>query len=89
MIDGSLIKRIKIIISLILIFIGIILVGEYGITYLDKFANNLPNTTIIYQPGMDYEKMKEEVAHKYNVELFVIKQDVISTNKKNLFLYSY
>jgi len=87
-----LIKRIKIIISLILIFIGIILVGEYGITYLDNFANNIPNTTIIYQPGMDYEKMKEEVeeaAHKYNVEFFVIKQDVISTNKKNIIIYSY
>ena len=54
-------KRIKIIISLILIFIGIILVGEYGITYLDNFAGDLPNTTIIYQPGMDNEKMKEEV----------------------------
>ena len=84
-------KRIKIIISLILIFIGIILVGEYGITYLDNFSNDMPNTTIIYQPGMDHEKMKEEVeesAHKYNVEFFVIKQDVISTNEKNLILYS-
>ena len=41
---------------------------------------------------MDYEKMKEEVeeaAHKYNVEFFVIKRDVISTNKKNLILYRY
>src|SRR5699024_8030115 len=84
-------KRIKIIISLILIFIGIILVGEYGITYLDNFANDMPNTTIIYQPGMDHEKMKEEVeeaAHKYNVEFFVVKQDVISTNENNLILYS-
>ena len=36
--------------------------------------------------------MKEEVeeaAHKYNVEFFVIKQDVISTNKKNIIIYSY
>ena len=36
--------------------------------------------------------MKEEVeeaAHKYNVEFFVIKRDVISTNKKNLILYRY
>lgn len=84
-------KRIKIILSLILIFIGIILVGEYGITYLDNFSNDIPNTTIFYQPGMDHEKMKEEVeeaAHKYNVEFFVIKQDVISTNEKNLILYS-
>ena len=84
-------KRIKIIISLILIFIGIILVGEYGITYLDNFAGDLPNTTIIYQPGMNHENMKKEVeeaAHKYNVEFFVIKQDVISTNEKNLILYS-
>ena len=84
-------KRIKIIISLILIFIGIIFVGEYGIIYLDNFANDMPNTTIIYQPGMDHENMKKEVeeaAHKYNVEFFVVKQDVISTNEKNLILYS-
>lgn len=41
---------------------------------------------------MDHENMKEEVeeaAHKYNVEFFVVKQDIISTNKKNLILYSY
>lgn len=84
-------KRIKIILSLILIFIGIILVGEYGITYLDNFAGDLPNTTIIYQPGMDHEKMKEEVeeaARKFDVEFFVVKQDVISTNENNLILYS-
>ncbi|WP_281254438.1 hypothetical protein [Ezakiella peruensis] len=44
---------------------------------------------------MNHEKMKEEAAqveeaaHKYNVEFFVIKQDVISTDKKNLILYIY
>ena len=41
---------------------------------------------------MNHENMKEEVeeeAHKYNVEFFVVKQDVISTNKKNLILYIY
>lgn len=63
----------------------------FPITYLDNFSNDMPNTTIFYQPGMDHEKMKEEVeeaAHKYNVEFFVIKQYVISTNKKNLILYT-
>lgn len=83
-------KKIKIVISLILIFIGLILVGELGIIYLENFANDLPNTTIFYQPGMDHNRMKDEVleaAEKYNVDFFVIKQDIISINKKNLIIY--
>lgn len=40
-------NKIKIIISLILMSICIIFVGEYGITYLNNFANDLLNTTII------------------------------------------
>ena len=41
---------------------------------------------------MDNENIKEEVeeaTYKYNVEFFVVKQDIISTNKKNLILYIY
>lgn len=84
-------KKLKIILSLILIFIGLIFVGEFGIFYLDSFMNDIPNTTIIYQPGMDHEKMKEEVegaARDYGVEFFVIKQDLVSINENKLTLYT-
>ena len=41
---------------------------------------------------MDNENIKEEVeeaTYKYNVEFFAIKQDVISTYKKNIIIYRY
>lgn len=54
-------KRIKIIISLILIFIGIIFMSEISIFYLDNFANDIPYTTIIYQPGINTDIMKNDI----------------------------
>lgn len=83
-------KKIKITLSLIVIFIGLIFVGELNIFYLENFANDLPNTTIIYQQGLNHQKMKDEVlesAKNNNVDFFVIKHDIVSTSEKNLIIY--
>ena len=56
--------------------------GSDGFVYPDNFSFTAAELSQMI--GIE----EEEAAHKYNVEFFVIKQDVISTNKKNLFLYS-
>lgn len=83
-------KRIKIIVSLMLIFIGQIFIGEVSLYYLDNFANDIAYTTIIYQPGINAEEMKQDIlasSKEHNIDFFVIKNDVININEKNIVIY--
>lgn len=83
-------KRIKIIVSLMLIFIGQIFIGEVSLYYLDNFANDIAHTTIIYQPGINAEEMKQDIlasSKEHNIDFFVIKNDVININEKNIVIY--
>ncbi len=84
-------KIIKILLSLLMIFIGFIFIGEYTMFYVDDFMNELPTTTIYHQKGIDHNEMKEEIiknAKNYNVSFFVVKDNIISSNEKDMIIYT-
>ena len=84
-------KQIKILISLLLIFIGFLLIGELNLSYIDNFASEVPNTTIYFQPGMDQNIMIRDViksAEKHKISFFLVKNEIVSNNSKNIILYT-
>ena len=84
-------KKIKILLSLLVIFIGFIFIGEYSMFCIDDLSKGLPNTTFYYQPGINHNEMKEEIlnsAEKYKVSFFIIKDDLKSTSEKNRIIYT-
>lgn len=59
-------------------------------THIDNFTNNIPNTSIYFQPGMNHHEMIEDVtgaAEDRNVSFFLIKHEIISSNCENVIIY--
>lgn len=59
-------------------------------THIDNFTNDIPNTSIYFQPGMNYHEMIEDVtgaAEDRNVSFFLIKHEIISSNCENVIIY--
>lgn len=83
-------KIIKTIVSLALIMIGFVLIGELSTEYLENFANDLPNTTLYFQYGIDHRDMKNDImsaAGNHNVSFFVIQHDILGIRKKQITIY--
>lgn len=83
-------KGIKIILSLLLIFIGLLFTGEFSLEYIDNFTNDLPSTTMYFQSQKKPETMVEDIlqtAKVHDISFFVLKSDLISANHKTLTIY--
>ena len=66
-------KRIKYIISIIIIVVGLIIIGESYIFHLRDFYTQFSNTTLYLQPNTENEEMKNDIldsAEKNGVEVF-------------------
>ncbi|WP_062350426.1 DUF1430 domain-containing protein [Bacillus kwashiorkori] len=66
-------KAIKYIISFSIIFIGLLIVGESHIFYVNDFYTNFANTTLFKQPNTTDEEMKDDIiqaAENNQVDVF-------------------
>lgn len=83
-------KRIKYIISFSIIFIGILIIGESHIFYLDNFYTQYDNTTLYLQINTTDEEMKRDIINSSkanNVDIFTLKRSQPSISLINYNIY--
>ncbi len=83
-------KKLKFLISAILILLGFTIVGELHHFYLDNFMNGITYTTLYLQSNISENEMKEDIlrsAKSNNVDFFVLQTEVKSTFEKAFCIY--
>lgn len=83
-------KKIKYIISFCIIFIGILIIGESHIFYLDNFYTQYDNTTLYLQIDTTSEEMKRDIidsSRANNVDVFTLKRSQPSISLINYNIY--
>ncbi len=83
-------KKIKFIICFLFFFIGLLIIGESRIFYLDNFYTPFINTTMYKQAESTDEGMKQDIlaaAETNDIELFTFVQKPISAFEKETIIY--
>lgn len=83
-------KGIKYIISFCIMFVGILIIGESHVFYIDNFYNQYDNTTLYLQDNTTSEEMVTDIinsATRNKVEVFTFKtsQSGVSTTEYNIY----
>lgn len=76
-------KGIKLFIAFFTIWIGLLIIGESKVFYLQNFSDAFTNTTMYEQKGIDKEQMRTDIlkaAHSHQVDFFILSSTPNGTN---------
>ncbi|MGY3723808.1 hypothetical protein SAMN05421767_10296 [Granulicatella balaenopterae] len=83
-------KKIKLIIFPILMFILLMLIGELFVWNVDSFETNYIRTTFCLRPNQEKDKMfkdLQQTAKKHHLEIFTLERDIKSIRNENVTVY--